>query len=762
MSISPGTILDGRYEVEERIAAGGHAEVLRARHVRLGSVHAVKVLHDTTREQRERLLEEGRIQARLVHPNIVRVTDVIDLGAPAGSGGDIALVMDFIEGDSLARWISRTGRPSLAEARRLGEAVLAGVATAHGQGLVHRDLKPHNVLMEPGGIDGPVPRVADFGLAKALAPKPGDVSHTRAGIGMGTPAYMAPEQYIDAASVDQRADVFSLGAVLYELATGHRAFQGDKALDLYQKVMHRRYRPLADAAPDLPPGMIAAIEGALEPDRDKRVPDVRTLLRLWRGEPDAWQAGDLSPAEPPSKATLPPPHTGSRTQSTFAFDGVEPGADPASKGSETLDAFTDIGLAEGAPRDDGPAPTALPEPEPDSPPETLVPTDLPAPPPPGARPAPPPPVARPATSPAPASSPDPAPLPKGRLAAIAGLLLAPALFALLQFTGPLDLWLNSRLLTLVSGELPASRTVLLTIPAFESPRELRARWPDTLARLVDAGVASVTFDLAFSDPDPVDERFAAAVRAADAAGVPVIAAGRWSEGRLLPAGTPALADALRLGLAEVETEGLYRMFLGRIPVHRWHPQDGDSWHIAALTVQAWTPSLQGPLLDEESGLVEVGPTRSPVEGGRLHLHPTEPPVEASVMEPDSWPALRGKAVVIGSMSDRDRFWTRAGIVQGAAIQAAAIETLASGRAPRSGGAVTDAIAALLTGVCGFLLARATRKGWLAPAPLLLALFWAGTRAQAGVVGGLLPLFLAAGAAALAWRLYSTVRSLPPK
>lgn len=190
----------GRYTIDGKLGEGGMAVVYRARHHDLGSLHAIKVLHQGGRAVRERLLLEGRVQASLSHPNIFSVTDVIDVdGAPG-------LVMELIDGPTLDELIT-SGALSWEEIDRLATGILRGVSAAHRKGLVHRELKPANVLvaLQDGDM---VPKVADFGLAKALEDVPAGPVHTRTGMAMGTPAYMSPEQVRDSKHVDHRADIW--------------------------------------------------------------------------------------------------------------------------------------------------------------------------------------------------------------------------------------------------------------------------------------------------------------------------------------------------------------------------------------------------------------------------------------------------------------------------------------------------------------------------------------------------------------------------
>jgi serine/threonine-protein kinase len=179
---------------------------------------------------------------------------------------------------------------------------------------VHRDLKPGNVLMEDTE-KGPVPKVADFGLAKVRLDDPiGDpetytlwddrVPLTRSGAALGTPEYMAPEQVRDAAKVDARADLFSLGCILYELACGKQAFSGD-VVDVYKAVTDGRYVPPEELAPELPDAVVVAIHSLLSVDADARLATCDQLLTLL--DPPAGPSLGPKPPLPPSSRFVPPP-----------------------------------------------------------------------------------------------------------------------------------------------------------------------------------------------------------------------------------------------------------------------------------------------------------------------------------------------------------------------------------------------------------------------------------------------------------------------
>jgi serine/threonine protein kinase len=284
MDLAPGTRID-RYVVEQLIGRGGMAVVYRVRHAQLGSLHALKVLTLQSEAVQERLMREGRAQSSLRHPNIVPVTDVVV------ANGCPALVMELVEGPSLAQLLAST-RLTLEQSDLLARGILRGMAEAHRQGLVHRDLKPGNVLIALH--DGELtPKITDFGLAKSVADTLGDgVDPTKTGQTMGTAPYMAPEQVFDAKNIDARADIFSLGAVLYEMVTGEQAFSGDNQLVVFNAVIEGRYPPPTTLVEDLPPRMDSAIGAALTVDADERVGTCEQLLHLWREGAPAYLAPD--------------------------------------------------------------------------------------------------------------------------------------------------------------------------------------------------------------------------------------------------------------------------------------------------------------------------------------------------------------------------------------------------------------------------------------------------------------------------------------
>jgi len=276
VALAPGDIVD-RYRVEAVLGEGGMSVVYRVRHTTLGTLRALKVLSTRSTDTRQRMQTEGAIQARLTHPNIVGVRDVLELGS------ELALVLDYVHGPELRAVCEGEGLAAT-DAEVVFRAIGSAVGFAHHRGFVHRDLKPANVLMEVGR-DRVVPRVADFGLVKALGPEAA-ASRTRTGTAMGTPAYMAPEQVADAKGVDRRADLWSLGCLLYVMLTGDDPFVAPSVLGLFHKIATADYPHLDEVRPDVPERLAVAVDAMLQPDPRQRAADVVDVLDFLAGRAD--------------------------------------------------------------------------------------------------------------------------------------------------------------------------------------------------------------------------------------------------------------------------------------------------------------------------------------------------------------------------------------------------------------------------------------------------------------------------------------------
>ena len=243
-----GRILAGRYAIETCVGEGAMGRVYRARHRRLGRSFALKVLFGEVAADaamRRRFEREAEVASRLDHPHVVPTLDFGEI-----EGGLVFLVMPYVAGSDLAAIIRREGALAPRRAVRLARQIAAGLGHAHERGVIHRDLKPTNILIEPTST-GEHARILDFGLALGR----GDAARTRlttAGIVMGTPLYMAPEQ-ASGQTLDARADLFGLGVTLYEMLAGLPPFEGAPA------EVARQY-----AASDIPP-IAARVPGALVP-----------------------------------------------------------------------------------------------------------------------------------------------------------------------------------------------------------------------------------------------------------------------------------------------------------------------------------------------------------------------------------------------------------------------------------------------------------------------------------------------------------------
>ena len=289
MSLPVGTKL-GRYTVESVLGRGGLAEVYGARDDVSGGSVAVKVLHATGPSVVRRLLLEGRAQASLSHANVVGVLDVIDaFGAPA-------LVLERIVGPSLSERLAM-GPVSGEEREGIARGLLRGLAAAHSAGLIHRDVKPANLLLHTQ--DGVlVPKLSDFGLVAVVQPDPQATRLTRTGVGLGTPGYLAPEQLIDAKTVDQRADVFAAAVTLFRLFTGRLPFPGRDPQGFLQAVQGADPDALAKAIPGARGQLLAQ---CMSPDPARRLEHAGALLRSWHAAVGEGEGAPLAPPAGPAR-----------------------------------------------------------------------------------------------------------------------------------------------------------------------------------------------------------------------------------------------------------------------------------------------------------------------------------------------------------------------------------------------------------------------------------------------------------------------------
>ena len=263
-----GEILAERYELEELVGTGGMSSVFRAHDKLLDRKVALKVLHQQYGEDEEyveRFRREARSVASLSHPNIVTV---IDRGEHDGRQ---FIVFEYVDGENLKRLIERRGPAPIATALELGIQVARGLSFAHQQGLVHRDVKPQNVLLNGDGQA----KVTDFGIARSL-----DVQHgmTQTGTVLGTSDYIAPEQ-AQGQMVDEHTDVYSLGVVLYELLTSEVPFPGENFVAVAMRHINEPPPSIHDRRPDVSPRLEAAVQRAMAKEPGDRFQTMAEFCR---------------------------------------------------------------------------------------------------------------------------------------------------------------------------------------------------------------------------------------------------------------------------------------------------------------------------------------------------------------------------------------------------------------------------------------------------------------------------------------------------
>jgi serine/threonine-protein kinase len=293
-----GDVIAGRYELEELVDHGGMSSVYRGHDRMLERKVALKVLHSHFRddpEYVERFRREARAVAQLSHPHIVTV---IDRGS---SDGNQFIVFEYVDGENLKQLLDRSGPLSIERVIELGIEIADALAFAHAHDLVHRDVKPQNVLIDTAGSA----KVTDFGIARSLDVERGV---TQTGTVLGTSNYLSPEQ-ASGAPVTPATDIYSLGVVLYELLTSEVPFRGDNLVVVAMKHVTEHPPSLVDQRPEVPPRLARAVERALEKDPDRRFPSMDALaneLRRCQDELGVFDADRTMVTGMPAIAAQPP------------------------------------------------------------------------------------------------------------------------------------------------------------------------------------------------------------------------------------------------------------------------------------------------------------------------------------------------------------------------------------------------------------------------------------------------------------------------
>ena len=303
------------YQLLEKIGAGGMGEVYKAQDSRLQRFVAIKLLPESksgNAEQRRRFVQEARAASALNHPNIITIHDIV------ADGESECIVMEYIGGKTLIDVIPNGGL-RVPQVLEYAVQIASALGAAHAAGIVHRDLKPGNVMVTTSGLV----KVLDFGLAKLIDISPvsqldetvsiAGPALTMEGSIVGTVSYSSPEQ-AQGKKVDSRSDIFSFGAVLYEMVTGRRAFEGDSSIAILSAVLRDEPEPLAQIAPEVPPQIERIISRCLRKDPDERwqsMKEVEAELALLKGQSDS---GRLY--KPPIPAVP------SRSRKPFAFAAI--------------------------------------------------------------------------------------------------------------------------------------------------------------------------------------------------------------------------------------------------------------------------------------------------------------------------------------------------------------------------------------------------------------------------------------------------------
>ena len=314
-----GRVLDGRYRVDQRLARGGMATVYEAHDERLDRTIALKVMHPSLAEDEEfvsRFIREARSAAQLSHPNVVAVYD------QGADQGHVYLAMELVRGRTLRDLIRERGSLTTRQTLDVLEPVLAALGAAHQAGLIHRDVKPENVLLSD---DGRV-KVADFGLARAVT---GATTHTTTGgVLMGTVAYLSPEQ-VTRGVADPRSDVYAAGILLFEMLTGSKPYDGDTAIQVAYRHVHDDVPAPSSVVPGLPAELDHLVARATNREPDERPADARRFLTEVLSARRALSDAELDAGGPIGPAL---PGVNGHADHTLVVDLTSRSATPARRG----------------------------------------------------------------------------------------------------------------------------------------------------------------------------------------------------------------------------------------------------------------------------------------------------------------------------------------------------------------------------------------------------------------------------------------------
>ena len=280
--VHPGDIFDGKYRIVRLVGEGGMGAVYEGRNIRLDRPVAIKLMHaDIARDRQAvaRFEREAQAAARIGSRHIV---DVLDLGELRD--GERYMVMEYLEGETLAARIKRVGTMGVPEAARIGVQLLEGLTKVHDAGIVHRDLKPPNIFLIHADDSSDFVKILDFGVCKIAKSMAENGPSTGVGDVLGTIGYMAPEQLEHGpAGVDARADLYAVGVLLYRAVAGQLPYAARSLIEHMSALRERRCAPLTELAADADPKFSAIVERAIEWDREARFQDAPSLHRALVG-----------------------------------------------------------------------------------------------------------------------------------------------------------------------------------------------------------------------------------------------------------------------------------------------------------------------------------------------------------------------------------------------------------------------------------------------------------------------------------------------
>jgi serine/threonine protein kinase len=276
-SLNEGVVIAGQFRLKRQIGEGGAGAVWEADHLRLGGLAAIKFLgpeHLDDAEYKQRFVHEARAASKIRSPHVVQV---LDHGTT--DGGIPYLVMELLEGQDLAAHLDQVGACSLAETARVLDQIGCALTKAHQQGLVHRDIKPHNIFLTPEGDGELFVKLLDFGIAKDTSCEP--ALRSDSGVVLGSAHYISPEQLEDSQAVGPATDIWSLGVVVYEMLTGDVPFDGRCTAEVLERVKEARFAPLCEGRPELPRALDAWFGKAVHRDPARRFASVDEMTRAF-------------------------------------------------------------------------------------------------------------------------------------------------------------------------------------------------------------------------------------------------------------------------------------------------------------------------------------------------------------------------------------------------------------------------------------------------------------------------------------------------